>query len=306
MLFRSVESFDDAGTYDITFRVDANPTGVYFKDYDNGTAQDYTSWMTMGPNVNSNPSPQFLRSVGITGSLGVTGGITGSLQGTSSYATQALSASYAPSNPLPSGLVSGSSQIIYSGLTGIPSGIISGSAQLPSGIVSGSAQISALGFISSSVTSSMSVATASYVLNAVSASYATTASYVAGAGAAFPYTGSAVITGSLALTGSAVGNVNALSISSQTASLNLNDGNFFTLQLVSGSVTRIEPSNIKAGQTVNILLSTTGSGTVTFSTSVKQISGSSYIPTTTTSKDIITLVSFDATSLYLVAAKNLA
>ena len=32
----------------------------------------------------------------ITGSLGVTGGITGSLQGTASYATQALSASYAP------------------------------------------------------------------------------------------------------------------------------------------------------------------------------------------------------------------
>ena len=39
-----------------------------------------------------------------------------------------------------SGLVSGSSQITYSGLSGVPSGIISGSAQLPSGIVSSSAQ----------------------------------------------------------------------------------------------------------------------------------------------------------------------
>ncbi len=37
-------------------------------------------------------------------------------------------------------LVSGSSQITYSGLTGIPSGIISGSAQLPSGTVSGSSK----------------------------------------------------------------------------------------------------------------------------------------------------------------------
>lgn len=36
-------------------------------------------------------------SAQITGSLGVTRGITGSLQGTASYATQALSASYAPS-----------------------------------------------------------------------------------------------------------------------------------------------------------------------------------------------------------------
>ena len=39
-----------------------------------------------------------------------------------------------------SGLVSGSSQITYGGLSGVPSGIISGSAQLPSGIVSSSAQ----------------------------------------------------------------------------------------------------------------------------------------------------------------------
>jgi hypothetical protein len=39
-----------------------------------------------------------------------------------------------------SGLVSGSSQITYSGLSGIPSGIVSGSSQLPSGIVSSSAQ----------------------------------------------------------------------------------------------------------------------------------------------------------------------
>jgi hypothetical protein len=55
-------------------------------------------------------------------------------------------------------LVSGSSQIVYSGLTGIPSGIISGSAQLPSGIVSGSVQIVNLGFATTS-----SVITASSV-----------------------------------------------------------------------------------------------------------------------------------------------
>ena len=118
-------------------------------------------------------------------------------------------------------------------------------------------------------------------------------------------TGSAVITGSLAITGSASGNVNALSISSNTASLDLNNGNFFTLQLVSGSATHINPSNIKPGQTINILLSTTGSGTVNFPSSVKQISGSAYVPTTTTSKDIITLVSFDSTNLYLANVKNL-
>jgi len=118
-------------------------------------------------------------------------------------------------------------------------------------------------------------------------------------------TGSLIISGSVYITGSVQGNVNALSISSNTASLNLNDGNFFTLQLVSGSNTRIEPSNIKVGQTINILLNTTGSATVSFPTSVLQVSGSSYVPTTTTSKDIITLISFDSSSLYLANVKNL-
>ena len=118
-------------------------------------------------------------------------------------------------------------------------------------------------------------------------------------------TGSLNVTGSVYVTGSVQGNVNSLSISSNTASLNLATGNFFTLQLVSGSNTRIEPSNISQGQTVNILLSTTGSATVSFPTSVLQVSGSSYVPTTTTGKDIITLVSFDNSSLYLANVKNL-
>jgi hypothetical protein len=38
-------------------------------------------------------------------------------------------------------LISGSSQVSYTGLTNIPSGIVSGSAQLPSGTVSGSSQV---------------------------------------------------------------------------------------------------------------------------------------------------------------------
>jgi hypothetical protein len=75
--------------------------------------------------------------------------------------------------------------------------------------------------------------------------------------------------------------------------------------LVSGSATHINPSNIAAGQTINIKLATTGSGTVTFPSSVDQVSGSAYVPTTTTGTDIITLVSFDSSTLYLASVKNL-
>jgi hypothetical protein len=122
-------------------------------------------------------------------------------------------------------------------------------------------------------------------------------------------TGSLSVSGKLkvvdGITGSINGNVVPLSITSNTASLNLNDGNFFTIILNGGVDTRIEPSNLKAGQTVNILVGTTGSATVSFPSSVKQVSGSTYVPSTGTTVDILTLVSFDSSYLYLANVKNL-
>lgn len=117
-------------------------------------------------------------------------------------------------------------------------------------------------------------------------------------------TGSLTVTGSSILSGSATGVVNSLSISSNTASLDLTRGNFFTLQLVGGTDTYINPSNIQSGQTVNILINTVGSATVSFPNTVLQPSGSEYIPTSSTGKDIITLVSFDSSNLYLANVKN--
>jgi hypothetical protein len=121
----------------------------------------------------------------------------------------------------------------------------------------------------------------------------------------FATTGSNTFKASQTISGSVYGEVKALSISSTTASLDLSIGNFFTLQLVSGAATNINPTNIRPGQTINIRLNTTGSGTVTFPSSVKQISGSAYTPTTTTGVDIITLIAFDTTNLYLANVKNL-
>jgi hypothetical protein len=83
---------------------------------------------------------------------------------------------------LPSGVVSGSSQVSYTGLSNIPSGIVSGAAQvtplLPSGVVSGSSQL-----------------TASYDQR-----YALSGS--GGGGSTFPYVGNAEITGSLIVSSS--------------------------------------------------------------------------------------------------------
>jgi hypothetical protein len=71
---------------------------------------------------------------------------------------------------------------------------------------------------------------------------------ITGSGNAFPFTGSAQIIGSLTVTGSIAGEVKALTIASNTASMDLSTANFFTLNLVSGS-TYINPTNIRAGQT---------------------------------------------------------
>ena len=117
--------------------------------------------------------------------------------------------------------------------------------------------------------------------------------------------GSSTFTGNQIVTGSTRGNVTALSIATNTASIDLSLGNFYTLQLVSGSNTYINPSNILPGQTSILTLSTTGSATVSWPSSVKQPSGSAYVPTTTAGIDIITLASVDSLTLYVVSIKNM-
>jgi hypothetical protein len=121
----------------------------------------------------------------------------------------------------------------------------------------------------------------------------------------FLVSGSSRFTGTQIITGSTQGNVTALSISSATASLDLSQANYFTLQLISGSNTYIDPINIHPGQTSILTISTTGSATVTWPSSVKQPSGSTYVPTTTTSVDIITLASVNSSTLYVVGIKNM-
>ena len=120
----------------------------------------------------------------------------------------------------------------------------------------------------------------------------------------FTVSGSSTFLQSTVLSGSIRGEVNALSIASNTASLNCALDNFFTLQLVSGSNTFINPSNILPGQTINLRINTTGSATVSFPSSVLQASGSTYVPTTTTGVDVVTFISFDSTSLLLSNIKN--
>ena len=161
--------------------------------------------------------------------------------------------------------------------------------QLPSGVVSGSGQISFNG-----ITDKPTLISGSAQVNvAQTTGYSTLST-----------TGSNTFVGSQVISGSLQGKVEAISISSNTGSLNCDNTNFFTLQLPSGSTTFINPTNIKPGRTISVKINTLGPATVNFPTSVKQPSGSAYVPTTS-GTDIITLVSFDTTTIYVAAVNKL-
>jgi len=133
----------------------------------------------------------------VTGSLNVSGGITGSLLGTSSYAVQSLSSSYAQTASYVQNAQT-ASYVLNAVSSSYASNALSASYAVTSSYSNNSTS-------ASYAINSTTAQTASYVLNAVSASYATTASYYGGS----------VISASYAATASYVQNA-------QTASYVLN------------------------------------------------------------------------------------
>jgi hypothetical protein len=134
---------------------------------------------------------------------------------------------------------------------------------------------------------------------------------VAGAGkflSGLLVTGSLNITGSQVITGSLRGNVSSLSISSNTASVNMSSGNFFTLTLANGANTHIRPTNMQPGQTVNIRVNqgSDGTGTVSFPSFVDQASGSLYTGSMSANAiDIVTMITFDSSIVFVSSIRNM-
>jgi hypothetical protein len=124
------------------------------------------------------------------------------------------------------------------------------------------------------------------------------------ASATFPYTGSAIISGSLQVTGSVYGNVVAVTVASNTASIDLAAGNFFTATLANSATTFFNFTNVRPGVTANLVLTTGTVSTASFSSNVKQPSGSSYLPTSGSGRiDALSVAAVDTSNLYLVASK---
>jgi hypothetical protein len=174
--------------------------------------------------------------------------------------------------------------------------------------VSGSTSFNGVVNITGSLTSSL---TEGYVWVGGAGNITTlaaTSSFGGGGGATFPFTGSAQITGSLGITGSLNGIVNTLSVVASTASIDMNAGNFFVLNLPTSSVTHISIANIKAGQTINLQVSqsSAATGSVTFSPIIKFAGGFDYTATAITGAlDLVSFVSFDSNQILATSVKNL-
>ena len=120
----------------------------------------------------------------------------------------------------------------------------------------------------------------------------------------FQVIGTSTVTGSLQVTGSSYGNVVAVTVASNTASIDLAAGNFFTATLSNSATTFFNFTNVRPGLTANLILTTGTVSTASFSSNVKQPSGSSYLPTSGSGRiDALSVAAVDTSNLYLVASK---
>lgn len=109
-----------------------------------------------------------------------------------------------------------------------------------------------------------------------------------------------IVNSSLTITGSVYQNVNAVSIASSTASIDLSVANYFTLTLAGD--TKINVTNPRPGVTATLVVTVGTAATASFSSNVKQVSGSAYYASPSGSTDVISLTSVDSTNVYLVPA----
>ena len=95
------------------------------------------------------------------------------------------------------------------------------------------------------------------------------------------------------------GVVNALSIASSTASMDLSTGNFFTLAMPAGGAVHINATNIKAGQNVNMRVTQNATpATLDFNGEFKFQSGSIFTASTGSGDvDLVSFVTFDNSTI---------
>ena len=116
-----------------------------------------------------------------------------------------------------------------------------------------------------------------------------------------------VVVPNLDINGTVVQSVQALTITSNTASLDASTGQMFTLGLQNAADTHLELSNQVAGQTFSLKITNnaTAAGTISFDSQFDFEDGTAFTATAATNAvDILTFTTFDGTNVQCVGSKN--
>ena len=110
----------------------------------------------------------------------------------------------------------------------------------------------------------------------------------------------------LTISGSVTAGVYTLTDVAGTTTMDCSLGNFFTLAMPAGGSTTLTPSNIQAGQTINVKITQNATpSTIAFAASVDFEGGTAFAVSTGAGEvDVMTFVSFDGTSLQATGLKN--
>ena len=130
---------------------------------------------------------------------------------------------------------------------------------------------------------------------AISASYASSATFTFGL----------TLSGSVIITGSSQGNVTQVTVSSNTASIDLSKGSYFNVHLPNSTNVFFNITNLLPGTTSNVVVNTGTNNTASFSSNVLMPSTNKYIPTSTSASiDILNLLVVDGTKVFVTNAPN--
>ena len=112
--------------------------------------------------------------------------------------------------------------------------------------------------------------------------------------------------GDTVVSGSLIGEVNTLTDAAGTTTLDCSLGNYFTLAMPAGGTTALTPTNIQIGQTINIKITQNATAsTLTYAGTIEFPGGTAFtISTGSGEVDVLTLVSFDGTTLQATGLAN--
>jgi hypothetical protein len=114
------------------------------------------------------------------------------------------------------------------------------------------------------------------------------------------------VIGNMVVTGSAFGNVVSMSITSNTASMDLNLGNYFTLTLADTATTHISASNVQPGTSATLVITTGTNSSASLAPTMLQPSGSAYSATNgSAKKDVLSIVAVASGIPFVVSTKNM-